>query len=406
MALRFDAEQRFTCRSCARCCTRWEIVVAADEVERYRKAQAERWFRGTAEAAEGTGDDPFEPVRGGAWRIRRRPDGACGFLSRENRCRIHEELGEERKPLTCRLFPFRFHASDAPPVLALSFSCPTVAANEGAPVTSQLRALTDLRKEWTRVHREEPAEIVLVRGRSLRHGALGTLREVLRAMLDRPSPEGPPDLRANVARMAATLEDLTRRRVLQLEDERFAEYLDLTGRYAAKTDKPVPRRPPSRVARLLFKGLLLAVVAARLRSQSTGGRRLRLLRVLLHLHGLGPPAEGIDRRARRRAGDPLADPEVRARAHHYLRAAIETLGRGPRPVLEELSVAVALLNAAEALAAMRAVAEGRPAASVADFTAALNEAADLGHTAGLAGRFVATFAAGIEAFRTVADPPV
>ena len=56
------------------------------------------------------GVDPFEPIAHGHFRIRKRADGACGFLSANDRCRIHEELGGEAKPLACRVFPFRFHA--------------------------------------------------------------------------------------------------------------------------------------------------------------------------------------------------------------------------------------------------------------------------------------------------------
>ena len=45
--------------------------------------------------------DPFEGIPGvpGLQRIRKRADGACGFLSPDNRCRIHEELGAAKKPL-------------------------------------------------------------------------------------------------------------------------------------------------------------------------------------------------------------------------------------------------------------------------------------------------------------------
>ena len=58
-------------------------------------------------------------------RIRKRADGACGFLSADNRCRIHEELGAAKKPLTCRLFPYAFHTAADGVVVTASFGCPT-----------------------------------------------------------------------------------------------------------------------------------------------------------------------------------------------------------------------------------------------------------------------------------------
>src|SRR5262249_14731305 len=156
-------------------------------------------------AGEGTTSDPFEPIPGAASlvRIRKRTDGACGFLSAENRCRLHEELGAERKPLTCRLFPFRFHPADGPAVLTASFCCPTVVATEGTPIGEQLGELGPLQKQWFRHYPEAEATLHFVKDRPLPAGTLGTLRRVLRAMLDRPQAAGaPPDLRANVGRMA------------------------------------------------------------------------------------------------------------------------------------------------------------------------------------------------------------
>src|SRR5437016_1670437 len=110
--LRFDAEQRFTCASCARCC-HTEVVITPAEHSAYERTRVAQWFRESAGAEEGVGS-PFEPLSGrpGWFRIRRRSDGACGFLSAANRCRIHEELGGDRKPLVCRLFPFSLHQTE------------------------------------------------------------------------------------------------------------------------------------------------------------------------------------------------------------------------------------------------------------------------------------------------------
>ena len=116
-ALRIDPEQRFTCASCARCCRRHEIVVTPDEVESLRRRDAGQWFRAAYDAPAGAHDDPFTPLDDGRGYhlVRKGAEGACGFLSPTNRCRLHEELGAdayiygttevggERKPVIARV---------------------------------------------------------------------------------------------------------------------------------------------------------------------------------------------------------------------------------------------------------------------------------------------------------------
>ena len=132
--MHLSQDQHFTCGRCGRCCRRATVAVTEDEAASYRAARVARWFRERADGAEGTADDPFEAIDGhpALLQIRKRDDGACGFLSPAGLCRIHEELGVDRKPLACRVFPFRFHPVDGPPadvVVTTSFACPTVVAD-------------------------------------------------------------------------------------------------------------------------------------------------------------------------------------------------------------------------------------------------------------------------------------
>jgi lysine-N-methylase len=417
VALRHYAEQRFTCAQCGRCCRRgWDIAVTASEVEAYRKAGAKRWYTAD-EIAKRTGTetetetetgsiDPFEPIAGhaGHFRIRKRADGACGFLSAENRCRIHEQLGGARKPLTCRLFPFRFHPVEGKAVLSASFCCPTIVANEGEPVTAQVRALSGLYNDWARTYPEPKRGFELVAGRPIVGATVATLRDVLRVMLDHADADGRVDIRANVRRIAGFLDDITRHRVVKLEPERFAEYVELTGRYAAGSDRPSPDRHASAVGRVLSKGFLFAVLSAReqLRSPASGARlglRIRLFRLLAHTHGLGPGVGDVDLGAGRRVGRGFDDPAVRDLVLHYLRAAIEDLGTGRRPVIDELVMAVALLNSALAFAAMRAGRAGRSTIDGASLSEGLLETMDLSHAEpeGAYARVVVSLAGRLEA---------
>jgi Fe-S-cluster containining protein len=411
VTLRFDAEQRFSCRECARCCRRgWDIAVTPAEVEAYRKAHAERWYRESEAAPEGAWREPFEAVarRSGVFRIRKRADGACGFLSAKGRCRIHEELGGDRKPLTCRLFPFRFHPGDSPAIVTASFCCPTVVNNDGLALGAQLPMLEALRKEWARAFAEPESPLRLTATKPLPKGALATIREALQELLCRRGAEGSQGnaLRMNAARAAQLLEDWTRSRVLRLDSERLAEYLELTGRFAARSQQPPPERAPSRTARVLFRGFLFAAAALRLRLLYGPSPRvwLRVARVLLHLHGLGPAAEGYDLPRARRVAGGFDDPEVAALASHYLRAALATLGTGRRPVLDEVALAFAYLEAGRTLAAMKAAAAGKERLDAQDFAQGLMDAHDLTHVpeGGLLGRSLGFLAGGVGALDRVA----
>ena len=418
-SLRIDAEQRFTCSQCGRCCRRpWEIVVTASEAELYRSKNAARWYRDTAAGDEGTPSDPFEAIAGtrGFHKIRKRDDGACGFLSPENRCRLHEELGGLCKPLTCRMFPYRFHPAGDEIVVETSFCCPTTIANVGATVVEQRNDVQALRAEWFAVYPEKPATRRFAGGRSIDDASLALIRAVATEILDRRDSSGDLDLRSNAQRLARLVEDWTRSRVLELKGGAFEEYLALTGRFAAKSEKPVTVRPPSRLARLLQRGFLFVVVAARIQNENktaTGLRlalRSKLFRLLAHFHGLGPAVDGIDLAAPRQQPVDVNAVGIQDLVRHFLRSGIASLGTGKRPVVDELALAFSYVNAACALASMRAQRTGS-AIDAPLFSEALMEAVDLTHAddRGLLGRILAGLSGGVlalDVFASTASSPV
>ena len=368
--------QRFTCSQCGRCCRGFDVVVTPAEIDLYRRRSAVAWFAGDA------GGDPFEPVPGAPalQRIRQRADGRCGFLSDDNRCRIHEELGAAKKPLTCRLFPYAFHAAADGVVVKASFNCPTIVANEGALIDDDASraALELLRREWFAIHPLQPAALEFVAGRSMSTRTLGLLRRHLLAML---TADG-ADLRAGVRRIGAVLDDLTRRRVLALSQDDFAEYVSLTVPHAAAKPEPPPAREAGAIARMLQYGFLYAVAATRDRIADPGQSRNRLrwrrLRLLAHFHGLAPALDRVNVDALRHRRVDINDAAIRPIATHYLGSAIETLGAAGRPIVGELALAASYLNAACALAAMNADAAGRDVDRNI-FIDALTEASDVSH---------------------------
>jgi Fe-S-cluster containining protein len=404
--LLFSPEQRFTCAECGRCCRRATVAVTSREAESYRNAGAERWFRESDTEPAVTPIDVFEPILEHAplLRIRKRSDGACGFLSPEGRCRIHEEMGGDRKPLSCRLFPFRFHPANNDVVVSASFACPTVIASKGATLASQKRELQVLQTAWAREFPEAAATVELTSGHTLPRPALPVLRKTLCEVLDRPSASGRPDLRANLRRIAALLEDLSRSRVRKLSPDRFIEYLGLVGGYAVKSDKPPKTQPPSRLSRLLFRGFLLAALSVQtgldpILAWRRTALRAKLLRLAAHLHGLAPGTPAFDFRRAVGIGIRLEDPEVHAVVHRFLKTGFETVGTGRRPIVDEVSMLAAQLNAACVFGGMHAIQHGKHEVDAESFSYGLLEASDLSHAdaGGFFSSLLTTLAGGPEA---------
>ena len=392
MGLLIDAEQNFTCRSCGECCRRaFDIVVTDAEKQRYEAANAARWFKDSPSSVPGAAASPFEPAHSGLLRIRKRPDGVCGFLSPDNRCRIHEELGGSAKPLTCQMFPFSFDAVSGETRVSTSFCCPTVVRNDGRSLDLQQKEIGDLAARWRRANHPSDRPLEWVLGLPLDSELLESIRWILRRLLDLHEPTF--SLRRNVRRIAALVDDWIRPRVLKLNAEKFEEYVKLTGEFAlAKPADPKPSKPA--IAGFLFRGFFFASLvpwASRGRSGSGLGLRLRLFRLLLHVHGLLPSFDGLRFGAGRKKILDIDSEPFFTPAYHVLRAAIENLGSARRPVVEELSLTVGHLLVAEHLFLAREESEG----ALADWVRAIMDAHDVAHAdpASTFARFVVSLAA-------------
>ena len=392
MGLLLDAEQNFTCRSCGECCRRaFDIVVTDAEKQRYEGVHADRWFKESDSSEPGARSSPFEFERSGLLRIRKRPDGVCGFLSDENRCRIHEELGGSAKPLTCQMFPFSFDAVSGETRVSTSLCCPTVVRNDGRSLDLQQNELGDLANRWRRTQNPSDRALEWVRGVPLDPELLESMRWVFRRLLDLHEPTF--SLRRNVRRIATLVDDWTRPRVLKLGSDKFEEYVKLTGEFAlVKPADPAPGKPA--IAGFLFRGFFFASLvpwASRGTARSGLALRLRLLRLLLHVHGLAPSFDGIRFGAGRRRTLDIDSEPFFTPAYHVLRAAIENLGSGRRPLVEELSLAVGHLLVAEHLFLARTRGEGDSA----EWIRAVMDAHDVAHAdpASTFSRFLVSLAA-------------
>lgn len=140
--LQLPTIQNWSCHSSGGCCKQHLVEVTEEERQRILN---QNWTE-----ADGIPDGQPVVVKfaGSPWRKRYRlghqPDGGCVFLNSEGLCRIHAKFGEAAKPLPCLIYPYAFHPAGKRVTVSLRFSCPSVVANLGRPVTDQVKDLKRL----------------------------------------------------------------------------------------------------------------------------------------------------------------------------------------------------------------------------------------------------------------------
>jgi hypothetical protein len=324
------------------------------------------------------------------------------------------------------MFPFKFNPAPGAVVVTASFGCPTIVGNRGELVSSEAgRRSIEATYKAASMPSTDAVRREFVAGRSIDAASIRILRESLLRMLAR-ADHGAIDLRANLHRIARTLDDLTRSRVLRLADADFAEYIKLTLPYAAAKDEQLasPKLTceggPGRIGRLMQFGFLYVVAATRYgiehRADGPWSKRIAGIRMLAHFHRLAPAMGRVNVRVLKQQRIDLNAPAIQPVAYHYLRASIEALGARDRPILDDLAIAVSCLNAACALAVMNAHASGRPTRGPHDadfascggidresFSEALMESVDVlqADERGLLGWALPRLASGVEALKVL-----
>lgn len=129
--------QNWDCHVCGDCCKQYIVSITAEERQ---KIEAHSWAGDEVVAGM-----PIFRRKGSWWsrqvQLNHRPDGSCVFLSQQGRCRIHEVLGYDAKPLPCRLFPFVMVPVGDHWRVGMRFACPSTAANKGRNIQVHLPAL-------------------------------------------------------------------------------------------------------------------------------------------------------------------------------------------------------------------------------------------------------------------------
>jgi len=137
--------QNWSCHNRGGCCRQHCIEITEQEQQRIVD---QKW-------TEADGIPPNQSVivkygglfRKSHYRLAHQPDGACVFLDDQGLCRIHAKLGEDAKPLACRIYPYAFHPAGKKVAVSLRFSCPSVVANLGQPVADQSKNLRQIARQ-------------------------------------------------------------------------------------------------------------------------------------------------------------------------------------------------------------------------------------------------------------------
>lgn len=134
--------QNWSCHSCSGCCRKHLVEITEEERQRIL---SQNWTPEDGIPA----DVPVIVKMGGPpwkkrWRLGSYPDGTCVFLDDKGLCRIHAKFGEPAKPLPCRIYPYAFHPAGKKVTVSLRFSCPSVVANLGKPVSQQQKDLKQM----------------------------------------------------------------------------------------------------------------------------------------------------------------------------------------------------------------------------------------------------------------------
>jgi len=129
----------YECRLCGWCCRQYDISFSRADFARLSKrnwGRLEPALAGREWYAEVPG-----PRNTSTYRLRYSPDGACVFLSADNKCLMHRHVGELGKTLGCSVFPFSFAEAPDGIYVGCRFSCRAVAYGLGEPIIRRTQAL-------------------------------------------------------------------------------------------------------------------------------------------------------------------------------------------------------------------------------------------------------------------------
>lgn len=136
---------RYNCQCCGRCCGGWAVGLTEADWAKVKDvdwgalkpelAGSELFVHREEEYAQGVSGYPHY--------TRRRPDGFCSFLF-DGKCFIHASLGEDKKPGTCKLFPYTFVPTPGGIYVGCLYGSQASVRNQGELLSNQRPMLEQL----------------------------------------------------------------------------------------------------------------------------------------------------------------------------------------------------------------------------------------------------------------------
>lgn len=96
----------------------------------------------------------------GGYRLARRDDENCVFLTAEGLCQIHQRFGFDAKPERCKIFPLQVVSLGDVAYITTRRACPSAAADRGRPVAEHGEALQYFRQTLGDQHLAAPPAVV------------------------------------------------------------------------------------------------------------------------------------------------------------------------------------------------------------------------------------------------------
>jgi lysine-N-methylase len=277
--------ERWDCQSCGFCCRSTKFKLSDQDLKKLREQKWENRpdFQGVPIVTEHGWLRKY-------YQLGKQPDGTCIFLTGDNLCRIHRDLGEPAKPLVCRLFPFQLVPLEDFAFVTLRQYCPSAAADKGRPLEEHLQYIAQLAEEGQLTTRPIKLPAIFP-------GCLRSWKDLLMVagILDRLMHDGRYPVARRLVHGVQFCDLLERSRVNGIGGDELAALLEKLAAAAESEEKSGEifrqARRPEMVARLLFRQILFEYLRLHpdYHARAAWGERWRLFRgAMSFARGKGP----------------------------------------------------------------------------------------------------------------------
>jgi len=240
----------YDCRLCGWCCRQYDISFSKEDLERLSQYD---WGRLEPALAGREWCAPLRDASGyAAYRLRYSPEGACVFLSGDNKCLMHKHVGEMGKAIGCSVYPFSFVATPTGVYVGCRFSCEAVAYGLGEPV---VRRADSLKKQLALCEAighvpRYGDEVIFDGGRTLPWADYLQLEKTLTRVLLR---DDLPLVR-RLLLVGKFIEVLRDARLERVRGPKFGEFIRIleAGLFSEAQSESLPG-PPGRLWRMMFR---------------------------------------------------------------------------------------------------------------------------------------------------------